>query len=135
MDAYENRTQQIIERLIAARYSFWSGMLTAHTVLLSAAVALLPSANQQVAWLFKLVGYVAILCMLLLLVCFAATKGQYEAIGQRLASPEKELTEEEKKRDIGQANLRFWAIKVFEGGSALGLFAAALLLGWVLTTP
>ena len=134
MDAYENRTQQVIERLLVARYSFWSGMLTAHTVLLSVAVALLPSAGQN-AWLFKLVGYIAILCMLLLLLCFASAKGQYEAIAQRVAFPEQELTEKDKKRDMWWANFRFWVIKIFEGGSALGLLAAAVLLGWVLTTP
>jgi hypothetical protein len=135
MDTYENRTQQIAERLLAARYSLWSGMLTAHTVLLSVAVALLPGAEKTMAWRFKLVGYIAILCMLLVLLCFASTKGQYEAIGQRLADPEQELTEADQKRDIWWANIRFKLIKVFEGGSALGLLAAAVLLGWVLTTP
>ena len=135
MDTYENRTQQIAERLLAARYSLWSGMLTAHTVLLSVAVALLPGVEKAIAWRFKLVGYIAILCMLLVLLCFASTKGQYEAIGQRLADPEQELTEADQKRDIWWANIRFELIKVFEGGSALGLLAAAVLLGWVLTTP
>ena len=135
MDTYEKRTQQIVERLLAARYSLWSGMLTAHTVLLSVAVALIPGAEQTIAWRFKLVGYIAILCMLLVLLCFASTKEQYEAIGQRLTDPERELTEADQKRDIWWANIRFKLIKVFEAGSALGLLAAAVLLGWVLTTP
>lgn len=135
MDTYEKRTQQIVERLLVARYSLWSGMLTAHTVLLSVAVALLPGVEQTIAWRFKLVGYIAILCMLLVLLCFASAKGQYEAIGQRLASPEQEITEEDKRRDIWWANIRFRTIKIFEAGSALGLLAAAVLLGWVLTTP
>lgn len=135
MDTYEKRTQQIIERLLAARYSFWSGMLTAHTVLLSVAVALLPGAGQSIAWRFRLVGCIAILCMFFLLLCFALAKAQYEAIGKRLAFPEQNFTEEDERRDIWWANIRFRSVRVFEAGSALGLLATAVLLGWILTTP
>lgn len=135
MDTYDKRAQQIYDRIRAARYSLWSGMLTAHTVLLSVAVALLPGAVKTVAWRFKSVGFIAILCMFLVLLCFLLTKVQYEAIGQRLSDPEQELTVSSQKHDIRWANIRFNLIKTFEAGSALGLLSAAVLLGWVLTTP
>lgn len=130
MDTYEKQTRQIDERLFVARYSFWSGMLTAHTVLLSVAVSFIPNARQIMVSQFKLVGGIAILCMVFVLLCFALTKGQYEAIGQRLTDSDPELTE----TGIWWANTRFTLIKVFETASAMGLSVAAVLFGWVLLT-
>ncbi len=135
MDAYENRLQKIAERLLTARYSLWSGMLTAHTVLLSVAVALLPSATPEVAWRFRVVGYVAILGMAFVLLSFASTKGQYENIGARLNNSEQELSDSEREHDHRKANTRWKIIKICEAVSTVGLLIEVILLGWVLTAP
>ncbi len=59
MDDYEERRQQIVERALSAKFNLWSAMLTAHTLLLSVAVALLVTGVPTGRGAFKLVGYVA----------------------------------------------------------------------------
>ena len=59
MSKYEERVQVVTERTSSAMYAFWSAMLTAHTVLLSVAVALPSAISSVVAWQFKLVGLIA----------------------------------------------------------------------------
>ena len=131
MDEYELRQNQVNDRLIAARFNFWSVMLTSHTVLLSVSVALLTGAPKN-AWIFKLVGFIAIACILFLLGSFALAKAQYEAIAYRLAFPAKEISEAEKQHDMRKAKMRYWLVKVLEITSAVGLTVAAVLLGWSL---
>jgi len=97
MDDYDGRLQQIAERTLTAKLSLWSALLTAHTVLLSVAVAILLTVKPLEAWRFKLGGFIAIVCMLVLLLNFALTKSQYELIGQRLTNPDGELSESERK--------------------------------------
>ena len=132
MDDYDKRLQQIAERTLTAKFSFWSSLLTAHTVLLSVAVALLVADVTAEKSVFKFVGYVAILCVVLLLLNFAVAKSQYEIIGQRLAKPEVELTESERVQDLRSAMFRRCISTTGETVSILGLGAEVVLLGWVL---
>jgi len=134
MDKYDERLQQVVERTLTAKFSFWSAMLTVHTVLLSVAVALLATDTATERWAFKLVGYMAIICMFLLLLNFALAKSQYDVIGQRLAAAEEDVSEAARARDIRRANLRWCLTHACEVGSILGLAAQATVLGWVLIT-
>lgn len=132
MDDYDQRLQQIIERVLAAKSSFWSGLLTAHTVLLSVAVTLLVANFTAEKYAFKFVGYVAIFCVALLLLNFAIVKAQYEIIGQRLAMPATELTQSQQIRDIKNAEFRQFISIAIEMVTILGLGTEVVLLGWVL---
>lgn len=134
MDKYDARLQHITERTLTAKFSFWSAMLTAHTVLLSVAVALLATDTATERWAFKLIGYMAIICMFLLLLNFALAKSQYEVIGRRLAAAEEDLSEAARARDLRLANLRWYLTHACEVGSMLGLAAQGAVLGWVLIT-
>lgn len=131
---YDGRLQQITERTLTAKFSLWSALLTAHTVMLSVAVALLVTAKPPEAWRFQLVGFVAILCMVALLLNFALTKSQYEKIGQRLADPEVQLSDSEQSKDVNDALLRrnlSWIIEII---AIIGLGVDVVLFGWVLAT-
>lgn len=134
MDEYAERQQQIADRMLSAKFSLWSALLTAHTVLLSVAVALLVTQHPPLLWGFKLVGFLAILCMTLLLLNFALTKAQYQTIGRRLANPEAELPEPVRNRDIGQANLRWRLSATCEFVAAIGLAVQVVIFGWILAT-
>ena len=132
MDKYDERLQQITERTLTARFSLWAALLTAHTVMLSVSVALLVTAKHIEVCFFKLCGFIAICCMIAVLLNFWLTKSQYEQIGRRTAEPEAELSESERKRDLRQALTRRRFNSIFEIVAFLGLFAEALLFGWVL---
>ena len=134
MEDYDGRLQQIAERTLTAKFSLWSALLTAHTVMLSVAVALLVTAKPPEAWRFQLAGFVAILCMVTLLLNFALTKSQYEQIGQRLADPEAHLSESERRRDVSHALLRRRLSAIGEIIAVFGLGVNAVLFGWVLAT-
>lgn len=134
MDKYAERLQQIKERTLSAKSSLWSALLTAHTVLLSVAVVLLVTQHPPLPWGFKLSGFLAILCMALLLLNFALTKAQYQIIGQRLANPEAELPDSVRDREVGQANFRWRLSEVCEFVAALGLAVQVVIFGWVLAT-
>lgn len=132
MDDYGRRLQQIAERTLAAKFSLWSALLTAHTVLLSVAVALLVTAKPPEAWPFKLSGFIAIVCMVVLLLNFALTKAQYEHIGQRLAHSDANLSESDQNQDLKIAMFRRCQSVTGEIVAILGLGVEAVLLGWVL---
>lgn len=132
MDDYDGRLQQIAERTLTAKLSLWSALLTAHTVLLSVVVALLVTVKSFEASRFKLGGFIAIVCMLVLLLNFALTKAQYELIGQRLTNPNGELSESERKRDLRSAMLRWRLSRIRESVAIVGLGAEVVLFGWVL---
>ncbi len=132
MDDYGWRLQQIAERTLTAKFSLWSALLTAHTVLLSVAVALLVTVKPLEAWPFKLSGFIAIFCMVVLLLNFALTKAQYEQIGQRLAHPDAELSESDQNQDLKSAMFRRCLSIAGEIIAILGLGVEAVLLGWVL---
>lgn len=132
MSNYDERVEIVTERTMAAMHAFWSAMLTAHTVLLSVAVALPAAISSIVAWQFKLVGFIATICMVLVLLNFAAVRMQYEAIGRRLLNLEAELSEAQRARDISVANTRHTLMRIAELLSALGLVVEAALLTWVL---
>jgi hypothetical protein len=134
MDDYDGRLQQIAERTLTAKFGLWSALLTAHTVLLSVAVALLVTVKPLEAWRFKLGGFIAIFCMVVLLLNFALTKSQYELIGQRLTNPNAELSESERNRDLRSAMFRRCLSTVCETVAILGLGAEVVLLGWVLAS-
>lgn len=109
-------------------------MLTAHTVLLSVAVTLISVASNAVPWQFRFVGYAAIVCTILILLCFAASKNQYEDIGVCLSHPEQEKSDSDLLQDIKRASIRWRLTKISEAASIVGLFMEVSLLGWVLTT-
>lgn len=132
MDEYAERQQQIVERTLSAKFSLWFALLTAHTVLLSVAVALLVADVTAERSVFKFVGYLAILCVAILLLNFAVAKSQYEIIGQRLAEPEAEPTESERVQDLQRAMFRRCLSSTGETVSILGLGAEVVLLGRVL---
>lgn len=132
MDDYDSRIQQIAERTLSAKFGLWSALLTAHTVLLSVAVALLVVVKPPEAWRFKLCGFIAIVCIVVLLLNFALAKSQYELIGQRLVNAETELSESERNRDLRNASLRRNLSVISESIVILGLSVNVMVLGWVL---
>jgi hypothetical protein len=131
---YSSRLQQIAERTLTAKFNLWSALLTAHTVMLSVTVALLVTAKPPDAWRFQLPGFIAILCMVALLLNFALTKSQYEKIGQRLLDPELQLSDSERSKDVNRALLRRRLSEIVEVSAIVGLGANVALFGWVLAT-
>jgi hypothetical protein len=132
MGDYDGRLQQIAERTLMAKFGLWSALLTAHTVILSVAVALLVTAKPTEAWRFKLGGFIAIFCMVVLLLNFVLTKSQYEQIGRRLADSEAELSESERSQDLRHALLRRQLSAIGEVMAILGLGVEVVIFGWVL---
>lgn len=132
MSNYDNKLETTIERTSASMYAFWSAMLTAHTVLLSVAVALPAATAKADLWQFKLVGTIATLCIFALLFNFAAVRMQYETIGQRLINYETELSEIQRKKDITIAERRRFMMRCAEVIATFGLVIEACLLFWVL---
>jgi hypothetical protein len=132
MSNYDNRLKEITERTVAAMHAFWSAMLTAHTVLLSVAVALPALSPSSDQWQVKLVGVLATASMFALLFNFAALRMQYEAIGHRLYNCESELTDDQRKRDISVALWRYRLMRIVEPTAAASLVVEACLLMWVL---
>jgi hypothetical protein len=90
VDDYDIRKQQVVERALAAKLGLWGALLTSHTVMLSVTVALLVAVKPAETWPFRLIGFIAVVCMLLVLLNPAQTKSQYELIGKRLVDPEAE---------------------------------------------
>ncbi|MGQ0696937.1 MAG: hypothetical protein ACT4PZ_01720 [Panacagrimonas sp.] len=132
MSNYDERFQAITEKTSAAMSAFWSALLTAHTVLLSVAVALPSFAPAASFWQFKVVALLATACMFALLFNFAAVRMQYAAIGRRLLNWEPGLSDMERKKDITTAMRRNSLIKAAEIAAAVGLLLEAGLLTWVL---
>ncbi len=132
MNNYEERLEAITERTSTAMSAFWSALLTAHTVVLSVAVALPSFAPTADLWQLKAVALLATACMFSLLFNFASVRMQYEAIGRRLMDLEAEPTESDKKSDITTASCRRMLIKGAEIVAAVGLLLEAVLLSWVL---
>ncbi len=100
--------------------------------MLSVSVALLVTAKPIGVCLFKLCGFIAICCMIMVLLNFWLTKSQYEQIGRRSAEPKAELSESERNKDLRDARIRWHFNSIFESMAFLGLFVEALLFGWVL---
>jgi hypothetical protein len=132
MDDYHGRFQQISERTLTAKFCLWTALLTAHTVMLSVSVALLVTVEPIGVWRFKLGGFIAICCMVVLLLNYMLTKFQYEQIGRRLSDSEAELSESERNRDLRHAMLRRRLSSLGEIMAILGLGVEAVLFGWVL---
>jgi hypothetical protein len=131
---YDSRLQELAQRAFTAKFSLWTALLTAHTVLLSVAIALLVTVKPSEAWPFKVVGFVAILCMIVLLLNVGVTKSQYETIGQRLVNPEVEISESERNRDLSKSFVRRYFAAIGETMAILGLGVEVSLLAWVLAT-
>lgn len=132
MSEYDDRIGVIAERTSVAMHAFWSAMLTAHTVLLSVAVALPAAIPSAYLWQFKVVGATATACILALLFNFAAVRMQYEEIGRSLLDYEAELTVAQRKSGITSAVRRHYLVRVAEVIAATGLIIEACLLVWVL---
>lgn len=132
MNNFDDRVKEVTERMFSAMQAFWSAMLTAHTVLLSVAVALPAISPSPDQWQIKLVGLLATTSIFALLFNFAALRMQYEAIGLRLHNHESGLTDEERQNDISTALRRNRFIRVFERVAAALLVVEASLLMWVL---
>jgi Na+/melibiose symporter-like transporter len=112
--------------------AFWSAMLNAHIVLLSVAVALpaaVPSANQ---WQFRAAGVAATVCMVALLLNFAAAREQYREVGRRLLEGGTDLAENERRRDVIKGEWRYRVMGIVEGVAAVGLAIEGVLLVSVL---
>ena len=134
MDNYDERHQQVAERALTAKFSFWSALLTAHTVLVSVAVALVVTAIPAQKGAFKLVGYIGILCIALLLLNFAVTKSQYETIGRRLRNPDRNLSDAQRSQDLMNAHRRWCISYACELAAIVGLVIEAGVFGWLLLT-
>jgi hypothetical protein len=129
---YDQKIESVTEKSISAMFAFWSAMLTAHTVILSVAAAVITTGASSSFFQFKLIGFIATACMMLLLLNYAALRMQYEAIGRRLVNHDSDLSESDRVRDIQTANIRRISMRVVEAISALGLAIEACLLAWVL---
>ncbi|MBI2312286.1 MAG: hypothetical protein HYU77_07290 [Betaproteobacteria bacterium] len=105
-DEFEERCAEIREKYQTARYSFWSALLTVNAVFLSVPAALLSARPEVASVPFKIVGILSVVSIVALVFNFAATKTQYEHIGQRLGDAESELSDAEREKDIGQALTR-----------------------------
>ena len=130
---FDQKIESVIERSINAMFAFWSAMLTAQTVILSVSAAVITTgASSSSIWQFKLIGFMATICMMLLLLNFASYRMQYEAIGKRLVNLDSDLSESERASDLQAANTRYKSMRVIEIISAFGLGVEACLLAWVL---
>ncbi len=132
MENYDIRVQHVVERALAAKFGLWAALLTSHTVMLSVAVALLVAVKPVEAWFFRLTGFIAVICMLLVLLNLALTKSQYELIGKRLADPEADLREATRAQDLRQAGRRHRFFLITEFVAVSGLAAEALLFACAL---
>jgi uncharacterized membrane protein len=132
MDNYESRIQQIVERTRSAQGSLWSALLTAHTVVLSVAVALLVTVTPSEAWQLRWAGFIATVCVVVLMLNFALTKSHYELIGQRLTDPSAEISESERNADLRKAAFRRRLAAIGDAVAISGLSVEVVLLGWVL---
>ncbi|MDK9723798.1 MAG: hypothetical protein OEL88_02835 [Sterolibacteriaceae bacterium MAG5] len=132
MSNFDDRVKEVTDRTFSAMQSFWSAMLTAHTVMLSVAVALPAISPSPDQWQIRFVGLLATASIFALLLNFAALRMQYEAIGVRLHNHESELTEEERRKDISTALWRNRLIRVVEPSAAASLLVEACLLMLVL---
>jgi hypothetical protein len=132
MSNFDDRVKEVTDRTFSAMQAFWSAMLTAHTVLLSVAVALPAISPSPDQWQIKLVGLLATASIFALLFNFAALRMQYEAIGRRLHNYESGLTDEERRKDISTALWRNRLIRVVEPSAAASLLVEACLLMLVL---
>lgn len=122
----------VIEKSINAMFALWSAMLTAHTVILSVSAAVITTNSLSTNLQFKLIGLIAMTCMLLLLLNFATLRMQYEKIGQRLINLSSNLSESDRSRDLKTANIRHILMRAIEVISTMGLAIEACLLAWVL---
>lgn len=129
---YDQKLESVTEKSINAMFAFWSAMLTAHTVILSVAAAVITTSPSSSFFQFKLIGIIATACVMLLLLNFAALRMQYEAIGRRMVDPASDLSESDRVRDLQTANIRRISMRVIEAISALALAIEACLLAWVL---
>jgi hypothetical protein len=129
---YDQKIESVTDKSISAMFAFWSAMLTAHTVILSVAAAVITTGASSSFFQFKLIAFIATACMVLLLLNFAALRMQYEAIGRRLVNLDSDLSESDRVRDLRKANIRRISMRVVEAISALGLAIEACLLAWVL---
>ncbi len=102
-DEFEEKRAEYAEKFQAARYSFWSALLTVNAVLLTVPAALLSVRPEIAAWPFKIVGVCSIGSMVALVFNFAASKAQYEFICKRMAGSERDLSDNERRKNSQQA--------------------------------
>lgn len=129
MSNFVDRVGSLTESMISAMQAFWSAMLTAHTVLLSVAVAVPAISPSPDQWQIKFVGLLATTSIFALLFNFAALRMQLEV--DRQLNSELELTEQVRQKDTS-AVLREGLIRIFELLAAALLVVEAGLLMWVL---
>ena len=66
----------LIDRLINTSLAYWSALLTAHTVILSVAVALPQFYESRLLWQLKVAGAISSISVLLLVLNFGITRLQ-----------------------------------------------------------
>ena len=128
MSNYDTVLETITERTFTAMYAFWSALLTAHTVLLSVAVALPAIFIKTELWKFKLVGGAAIFSIFLILLNLAITRIQYKFIGRRLVGYQAEFSKEQCSGDMTRTYRYHKLIHYMEIISAFSLIAEVILL-------
>jgi hypothetical protein len=132
MDPVDQRIERIAERVLSAKFGFWSAMLTTHTVFLSVAVALLATNLEVVRGAFKAVGCVAALGILGMVLNFALTKSQYQTMGVTLMGASNEPSDARREGELRFAIWRWRLTQACELASALAIGIEVAILGWIL---
>lgn len=110
----DKRRQQVTDRFLQSTFGLWNALLTVNGVLLaafSAVYAVSPKADAYA--ILTLVGS-CVLSLVFLVYNFVATKATYYRIGKVVPDEESELSEEERRKDIGLALFRHQFVRVSE---------------------
>jgi len=118
-DIYKRR-QQLADRFLQSTFGLWNALLTVNGILLAAFSAVYAvSPKVGVYTVLTLIGS-CVLSLVLLVYNFVATKVTFYRIGQVVTDEDSELTEQDRRKDIGLALFRHQFIRISEW-ACLGL--------------
>jgi uncharacterized membrane protein len=110
----DKRRQQIADRFLQSTFGLWNALLTVNGVLMAAFSAVYATSLKAGTWtVFALIGS-CVLSLLLLSCNFVVTKATYYRIGQVVSDEDIELSDQQRKKDIGSALFRHRFIQVSE---------------------
>ena len=133
---FNERSQQVADRLLQATYGLWNALLTVNGILLAAFSAVYTMAPKVGAYItLTLIGSCA-LSLILLVYNFVVTKVTYYRVGQVLSDEQSTLLAADRGRDIAVAVFRHRLIQASEWVCLLlllvevGLVLATVLAGY-----
>ena len=125
---YDDRRQQVTDRLLLSSFNLWSALLTVNGIFLagfSAVYAVSPAVGMQMVLALIVACFIS---LFLLIYNFMAIKITYYRIGQLVTDEGDDLSEGKRKRDISKAFFRHRFIAVSEMACFLLLLVEAGLV-------